>query len=689
MTRRLYLCGIEKRQGKSFVALGVASALASQSKHFRCFKLFDEPDKSQWELLSLVSHQPVNPLMSLEQALQSDPTNPEDLIAQILNFINGTGKKADIELFEGSDFESDNASFELQFNLGLAQQLDTEVLFVISARDRDTAQCLSLLRGCLMLAQKQHTRVLGVVFTRTNKQLSLNSKNIEDETGQKLPYLALIPEFEEFSYPDVANVVQLLQGQVLCGKNALHRPVKQLTVAAKTVGNFLESRLDREGMIIITPYDRVDILLGSLLADQSAFYPKIAGMVLTGGDMPGEIILKIISGLENPFPVILTTHRTFETATMLDGAHFRLDIRDKTKFESAMLRLIPYLSGLVQQILSEQNEPATLTPALFLFELEHKARDNIQHIVLPEGTEPRILEAAHILLQKQCVRLSLLGDKEKIQYQAKRLALNLEDADIIDIERYPRFDEYVEQYYTLRQHKGVNRPIARERLCDPNYFAAMMVYNHDADGMVSGAIHTTADTVRPALEIIKTKPGSTRVSSLFIMCMATKILIYADCAINPDPDSHLLANIAISAADMAQKLGIHPKVALLSYSSGDSGHGESVDKVVAAFEEVKRLAPTLEVEGPIQYDAAVDKKVAKTKMPRSKVAGVANVLIFPDLNTGNNTYKAVQRESGAMAIGPVLLGLNRPVNDLSRGCTVSDIVNTVMITALQAQGNSK
>lgn len=403
--------------------------------------------------------------------------------------------------------------------------------------------------------------------------------------------------------------------------------------------------------------------------------------------MPGEIILKIISGLENPFPVILTAHRTFETATMLDGAHFRLDIRDKTKFESAMLRLVPYLSGLVQHILTEQNAPTTLTPALFLFELEHKARTNIQHIVLPEGSEPRILEAAHILLQKGCVKLSLIGDKEKITYQAKRLALNLESANIIDIESHPRFDEYVEQYFTLRQHKGVNRPIARERLCDPNYFAAMMVYNHDADGMVSGAIHTTADTVRPALEIIKTKPGSSRVSSLFIMCMATKILIYADCAINPDPDSNLLANIAISAADMAQKLGIHPKVALLSYSSGDSGHGESVDKVVAAFEEVKRLAPKLDVEGPIQYDAAVDKKVAKTKMPHSKVAGIANVLIFPDLNTGNNTYKAVQRESGAMAIGPVLLGLNRPVNDLSRGCTVSDIVNTVLITALQAQGN--
>jgi len=305
--------------------------------------------------------------------------------------------------------------------------------------------------------------------------------------------------------------------------------------------------------------------------------------------------------------------------------------------------------------------------------------------VLPEGEDSRILIAADYLLKRNIVAITLLGNPDKIKLQAKRLQLDLPTVNIIDIETSPQKESYAEQYYQLRKHKNVNLPIALERMTDVNYFAAMMVYCKDADGMVSGAAHTTADTVRPALEIIKTKPGVTKVSSIFIMCMPARVLIYGDCAINPEPDSQTLAEITFQAADIAERLGIEPRVALLSYSSGSSGKGESVEKVAKAMALVRKELPDLLAEGPIQYDAAVDPEVAAKKLPNSKLAGNANVLIFPDLNTGNNTYKAVQRESGALAIGPVLLGLNKPVNDLSRGCTPQDVINTILVTAIQVE----
>jgi phosphate acetyltransferase len=227
--------------------------------------------------------------------------------------------------------------------------------------------------------------------------------------------------------------------------------------------------------------------------------------------------------------------------------------------------------------------------------------------------------------------------------------------------------------------------MARELMLDVSYFGTMMVHKGDADGMVSGAIHTTQHTIRPALQFVKTKPGVSTVSSVFFMCLPSRVSVFGDCAVVPNPSSEQLADIAISSAESAQMLGIDPKIAMLSYSSGTSGEGEDVDKVRLATALVKQKRPDLKVEGPIQYDAAVDREVGKKKMPNSEVAGQASVLIFPDLNTGNNTYKAVQRETGAIAIGPVLQGLNKPVNDLSRGCTVADIFNTVVITAIQAQ----
>jgi phosphate acetyltransferase len=328
-----------------------------------------------------------------------------------------------------------------------------------------------------------------------------------------------------------------------------------------------------------------------------------------------------------------------------------------------------------------------MTPRMFTYNLVQQARADRRHIVLPEGDEPRILKAAVDLIDRDIVRLTLLGKRESIA-QALRdhgIALDLSQVKIIDPAASPELEVYAQAYFEMRRHKGMTLDTARDCLLDGAYFGTMMVYQGHADGMVSGAVHTTQHTIRPALQFIKTRPGFSIVSSVFFMCLEDGVVVYGDCAVNPDPTAQELAEIAISSADTARTFGIEPKVALLSYSTGDSGVGEEVDKVREAARLAQAMRPEMALEGPIQYDAAVDAGVAALKMPGSAVAGHATVFVFPDLNTGNNTYKAVQRETGAIAIGPILQGLRKPVNDLSRGCTVDDIINTVVITAIQSQ----
>ena len=289
-----------------------------------------------------------------------------------------------------------------------------------------------------------------------------------------------------------------------------------------------------------------------------------------------------------------------------------------------------------------------------------------------------------------CIRdrvadLTLLGNPSEIQQKISSLGLNLAGVNFIDPLTSDLVDIYADTYYQMRRHKGISREMARDTMTDVSYFGTMMVHRGAADGMVSGTIHTTGDTIRPALQIIRTRPGCSIVSSVFLMCLADRVLVYGDCAVNPDPTAEQLADIAVSSAATAQIYGIEPRVAMCSYSTGESGRGKDVDKVREATRLARARRPELKIEGPIQYDAAVDAGVARTKMPDSEVAGRATVFIFPDLNTGNNLYKAVQRSANAVAIGPILQGLNRPVNDLSRGATISDIINTVAITAIQAQ----
>jgi phosphate acetyltransferase len=327
-----------------------------------------------------------------------------------------------------------------------------------------------------------------------------------------------------------------------------------------------------------------------------------------------------------------------------------------------------------------------VTPLMFQHELLSRARSVRRHIVLPEGTEERVLRAAEIVRLRDVVDLTLLGNPGEVGEKIAALGLSLGGVRVVDPLASEWREDFGRTYFELRKHKGVSPQMAHDAMGDVSYFGTMMVHRGLADGMVSGAVHTTQHTIRPALEFVRTRPGVSIVSSVFFMCLPDRVLVYGDCAINPDPNAEQLAHIAVSSADTARSFGVEPRVAMLSYSTGESGKGADVDKVKEATRIARQLRPDLKLEGPIQYDAAIDPDVARVKLPKSEVAGRATVFIFPDLNAGNNAYKAVQRAADAVAIGPVLQGLNKPVNDLSRGCTVTDIVNTIVITAIQAQG---
>jgi phosphate acetyltransferase len=448
--------------------------------------------------------------------------------------------------------------------------------------------------------------------------------------------------------------------------------------------NYLKELTDNN--LIITPGDRADIILGALQAHKSANYPKVAGIVLTGGLKPEAPILKLIDGLNDVVPILSAKTGTFETASKIANIKPRIYASNKDKILNSIKAFETYINASKLSDRLKKFETHGITPRMFQYNLHERAKQSKKHIVLPEGNDDRILTAASRLLEMDIVDLTILGNPDKITERAEKLHLDLSKANLVNPTESKDYKFYAKTFYELRKHKNITLDVAFDVMSDVSYFGTMMVYKGDADGMVSGAAHTTQHTILPALQFVKTKPGVSVVSSIFFMCLEDRVSVFGDCAINPNPNAEELAEIAISSADSSMAFGIEPRIAMLSYSSGSSGKGADVDKVRKATEIVKQKRPDLKVEGPIQYDAAVDMGVGKSKLPNSEVAGQASVLIFPDLNTGNNTYKAVQRETGALAIGPMLQGLNKPVNDLSRGCTVEDIFNTVIITAIQAQG---
>jgi phosphate acetyltransferase len=579
-----------------------------------------------------------------------------------------------------------STALEFDFNVEVARNLGSTLVPIINGRGKDPA---ALGRAARTLLESLETRKCDVLTVVINRVEPGSREVIASALKQGRPGntpVSVLSEDPLLDCPTVRDISRGLGAELISGDDAwLDGEVKNVKIAAMELPNFLEHL--EEGSLVITPGDRSDIILGTLAADRSSRYPRVAGMVLTGNLKPAPQVLRLLEGLRSsPVPVLGVGTDTFTTAMNVSGVRPSLSAENKRKIAAALGLIESSLDvpGLLER--AAVSRTGRVTPLMFQYELIRRAKQQRKHIVLPEGTEERILRAAEIVLLRDVCDVTLLGDPEEVRQKASALGLALDRARIVDPRTSELLPAFADAYYELRKHKGISQQIARDTMVDGSYFGTMMVHRGLADGMVSGSVHTTAHTIRPALEFVKTRPGISIVSSVFFMCLADRVLVYGDCAIVPEPTAAQLADIAISSAATAGAFGIEPRVAMLSYSTGVSGTGPDVDRVREATRIVRGRAKDLKIEGPIQYDAAVDATVAKVKMPDSEVAGHATVFIFPDLSSGNNAYKAVQRAANAIAIGPVLQGLKKPVNDLSRGALVADIVNTIAITAIQAQG---
>ena len=613
--------------------------------------------------------------------------NEAEVIDRIIYRYKALERIYDFLLVEGTDFEREMSFFEMDINVTIAKNLNIPVLIVASGQKKTKEELISLIEMTYFTYHEKEVLVLGIIGNKISKEdlgylCHENLPELEKSVG-----LFSIPFESNLSQPTIKEIVDHLKGNVLVGNDLLTNQIENFIVGAMQLRNFLENLKDNN--LVITPGDRADIILGSLQANISSNYPGVSGIVLSGGLIPEPSILKLINGLDQKVPIICVNDNTFEIANQIGDIKAKIRPDSEFKITNARTIISKYvdINSFTKELL--EIEAKGITPRMFQYNLVQRARTAKKHIVLPEGYDERILEAAGMLVMQDLVDVTLLGDRKKIEEVVLKhhISIDFTKIQIIDPLHSDKYEDFVDTFYNLRKAKGVTIDVARDCMADVSYFGTMMIYKGMADGMVSGAMHTSQHTIRPALQFIKTKPGVSVVSSIFFMCLEDRVLVFGDCAINPNPTAEQLAEIAISSADSSMAFDIEPRIAMLSYSSGNSGKGAEVDKVRAATEIVKSRRPDLEIEGPIQYDAAVDKGVALKKLPASKVAGQATVLIFPDLNTGNNTYKAVQRETGALAIGPMLQGLRKPVNDLSRGATVDDVYNTVILTAIQAQQN--
>ncbi|WP_396903826.1 phosphate acetyltransferase [Mycolicibacterium phlei] len=680
----IYVASPEGDTGKSTVALGILHRLRAKVARVGVFRPITRLGEDRDYILELLLSQATAGLpyedcvgVSYEQ-LHDDP---DAALADIVDRFHRVADRCDAVLIVGSDYTDVAAPSELSTNARIAANLGAPVVLAVKAKDRTPEQVAHIVDICLAEISAQHAHTAAVVANRCDPaQLGA----VGDALAAAGPKCYALPEEPLLVAPSVAELQEAVEGTLISGDPALlSREAMDLMVAGMTAERVLE-RIS-EGVAVVAAADRSDVVLALASAHAAEGFPSLSCIILNGGLDLHPAIAALVSGLKLRLPIITTRFRTFETASRVASTRGRVMAHSVRKIDTAIALMEQYvdLDDLLEQLAIPI--PAVVTPQMFTYQLMEWARAARKRIVLPEGDDDRILTAAGRLLQRGVTELTILGDESQVRSRAAELGVDLAGATVLDPQTSELCDKFAEQYAEMRRHKGVTLEQARETMHDVSYFGTMLVHNDLVDGMVSGARHTTAHTVRPAFEIIRTQPDVSTVSSIFLMCLADRVLAFGDCAIVPDPTAEQLADIAISSARTASRFGIEPRVAMLSYSTGTSGSGADVDKVRTATELVRERAPEILVDGPIQYDAAVEPSVARSKMPDSPVAGRATVLIFPDLNTGNNTYKAVQRSAGAIAIGPVLQGLNKPVNDLSRGALVEDIVNTVAITAIQAQ----
>lgn len=683
----IYITSPEGDTGKSTIALGVLHRLAATVAKVGVFRPITRLGEDRDYILELLLSQATAGL-SYEQCVgvsyQQLHDDPDAAIAEIVDRFHVVADQCDAVVIVGSDYTDVASPTELSVNARIAVNLGAPVVLSVRATGRTPEGVAQVVELCLAELSAQHAYTAAVVANRCDP---MEMPAVARALERFEPHTYVLPEEPLLVAPTMAELQRAVDGTVVNGDEALlGREVMSVLVAGMTAEHVLE-RLT-ESAAVITPGDRSDVVLAVVGAHAAEGFPSLSGVILNGGLPLHPAIAALVSGLGLRLPIVATTLGTYETARAVASTRGRVTATSQRKIDTALALMDRYvdIGDLLAQLVLPR--PTVMTPQMFTYQLIEWARADRKRIVLPEGDDDRILRAAGRLLRREVAELTILGDDARIRPRAAELGVDLSTAELLNPATSDLCGKFAEQYTELRRHKGVSLDRAREIMHDVSYFGTMLVHNGIVDGMVSGATHTTAHTVRPAFEVIKTEPGVSTVSSIFLMCLADRVLAYGDCAIVPDPTAEQLADIAISSARTASEFGIDPRVAMLSYSTGTSGTGADVEKVRQATELVRKREPALLVEGPIQYDAAVDPTVAAAKMPDSPVAGRATVLIFPDLNTGNNTYKAVQRSAGAIAIGPVLQGLNKPINDLSRGALVQDIVNTVAITAIQAQDNS-
>ncbi|SHG83454.1 phosphate acetyltransferase [Flavobacterium fluvii] len=696
MNKAIYIATSEESSGKSIITLGLMSMLIGKTAkvgYFRPIVEDFEEGKMDNHIETVISHFGLDidyhdayAITKSKLIKKKNKGKIGEVIDLIIEKYKRLEEQFDFVLVEGTSFMGEGTVIEMDMNVLIAKNLGIPTIIVGTGEGKTLDEFVDSLYLAYDSFKVKDVEVLAVIANKVQPEnLELVTERLKTSLPEEV-MINTIPIISSLNNPTIQEIVKELDAKVLFGAAFLNNQIGSFSVGAMQLRNYLLNL--KENGLVITPGDRADIILGALQANESVNYPAISGIVLTGNILPEDSILKLIEGLSTIVPIIAVEGGTYNITNKIGSIKPKIYANNRQKILTSINTFENYvdLDNLIEKFIKFEAEG--MTPKMFQYNMVKRAKKHRKHIVLPEGNDDRIIIAASRLLSMDVVDISIIGDKKQIENKVAELGLafDFSKVNIISPRKDSHYDDYVNTYYELRKAKKMTVEVARDLMEDGSYFGTMMVYKGHADGMVSGAAHTTQHTILPALQFIKTKPNCSIVSSVFFMCLEDRVSIFGDCAINPNPTAEQLAEIAISSAESSLAFGIEPKIAMLSYSSGSSGKGDEVDKVRAATEIVRQKRPDLKIEGPIQYDAAVDPSVGQSKMPNSEVAGHASVLVFPDLNTGNNTYKAVQRETGALAIGPMLQGLNKPVNDLSRGCTVDDIINTVVITAIQAQG---
>jgi phosphate acetyltransferase len=709
MPRRIMLIPVGSNVGLTSVSLGLVRVMQQQGLKVNFFKPVGQPrhgDSEAERSTTIVSKigllKPAEPLSTsyVEEMISQDKI--DILLEEIIALFEQHADQEDVVIIEGL-VSTQSHPYAVRMNREICNALDAQIVLVSAPGSLMLNQLIDKLE---IVADNygghKGKKVIGCIFNKVNAPVDdkgrLSSELMENHDDSQTDYiinrLATLPIFSksfsllgcvpwsfELIAPRVVDVCKHLNAKLLNEGDYQHRRLRSVHFCAREIHNMVS--ILKPGALLVMSGDRSDVLVSSCLAAQNG--TKIGALLLTGGYQPDPRIWQLCTqALETGLPVLLTKENTWQTSLNLHMFNQEVPADDEQRINRVMDHTAACInSDWVSSVSKYSDKPLRLSPPAFRYKLTQLARQANKTVVLPEGEEPRTIKAAAICAHRNIATCILLGNKTEILRVAQQQGVVLPDSVKI-IQPEDIRSQYVKAMIELRKHKGLTTVVAEELLLDNVVLGTMMLQQNHVDGLVSGAVNTTANTIRPALQLIKTAPGASLVSSIFFMLLPEQVLVYGDCAINPDPNAEQLADIAIQSADSAAAFGIEPKVAMISYSTGDSGTGTDVEKVKLATKLAQQKRPDLLIDGPLQYDAAVMESVAKTKAPNSKVAGQATVFIFPDLNTGNTTYKAVQRSADLVSIGPMLQGMGKPVNDLSRGALVDDIVFTIALTAIQA-----